>query len=60
MCKIGDIIVIKEYRSIDDKIMKEHSFIVINDEAGIVKGLPYTFVASVMSSFKSQEQRDKI
>lgn len=59
MCKIGDIIVIDNYRSEDGKIIDKHSFIVINDDSNYIKGLKYDFVANVMSSFKTKEQMIK-
>lgn len=59
MCKLGDIIVIDKYIGDDDTIINKHSFIVINDKPGFIEGLPYDFVANVMSSFKSEEHRIK-
>lgn len=59
MCKIGDIIVIKEYLGDDGKnINKQHSFVVIDDNQDKVGGISYDFVANVMSSFKNEEHRN--
>ena len=60
MCKLGDIIVINKFNGEDNTPLTKHSFIVINDENGEIKGLPYDFAAPIMSSFQSEEHRDKI
>ena len=58
MPKRGDIIFVQEY--IDDgKVMSRHSFIVIDDDGGKIQTLDYDFIALVMSSFKSEEQKQK-
>lgn len=58
MCKIGDIIVVKKYIGDDGKIInKQHSFVVIDDNADTVSGISYDLVANVMSSFKDEEHR---
>lgn len=59
MCKIGDIIVIDQYISPDGKKMSKHSFVVIDDTPNRIKGLNYSFVSNVMSSFKNEEHRKK-
>ena len=59
MCKLGDIIVVRKYNSEDGKEMKEHSFIVVGDEDGVISGLDYSMVASVISSFKGENNRRK-
>ncbi len=59
MCKLGDIIVVKSYTGDDGKKIKQHSFIVVDDEAGTISGLDYTMVASVISSFKDEEQKKR-
>ena len=58
MCKIGDIIYVEEFMDAGVKI-NGHSFIVLDDEAGEIKGLSYDFIASVMSSIKNDEQRKR-
>ncbi len=40
-------------------MVSRHSFIVINDKPGFIEGVPYDLVASVMSSFKNDEQKFK-
>lgn len=59
MCKIGDIIVVNEYHGDDGVKLSRHSFVVINDKPDFIEGLKYDFVANVMSSFKSEEHRNK-
>lgn len=58
MCKVGDIIVIKEYKRSGEDIRK-HSFVVINDEGGEIQGLDYDLICNVMSSFKNEKQKAK-
>lgn len=58
MCKAGDIILVKEY-SHDEVVLPQHSFVIIYDVAGNVKGLLYDVVCSVMSSFKSELHKTK-
>lgn len=58
MCKQGDIILIKKYKD-HGNMLPQHSFVVIDDEGGQVHGIPFDFIALVMSSFKDPEQRKK-
>lgn len=58
MCRVGDIIVVDNY--IDDgKTLSRHSFIVLDDEAGQIKGLDYDIICNVISSFKDEEQKKR-
>lgn len=58
MCKIGDIIVVKKYIGDDGKVIdKQHSFVVIDDNADCVGGISYDLVTNVMSSFKDEEHK---
>ena len=59
MCKLGDIIVVNNYIGDDGKQLSQHSFVVVSDEKGTIAGLEYSMVASVISSFKSEEQKHK-
>lgn len=59
MCKLGDIIVVKEYVGEDGTKVRQHSFVVVNDKPDFIEGVGYDFIANVMSSFKSEEQRMK-
>lgn len=56
MCCVGDIIVIDSYRD-NGKILPKHSFVVMSDDGGEIQGLPYDFIASVLSSFKGETQK---
>jgi len=59
MCKAGDIIVVDKYIGEDGKDIGKHSFIVVDDNADIIKGIPYTFVTNVISSFKNEKHRER-
>ena len=56
MCDVGDIILIDKYRQNEINLSK-HSFVVISDEAGEIRGLDYNIVCNVLSSFKDEKQR---
>lgn len=56
MCKIGDIILVDNYKD-NGYNLNKHSFIVIEDENGTIEGVPYDFICNVMSSFKNDEQK---
>lgn len=59
MCKLGDIIVVKEYFGSDGKKVNQQSFVVINDEKDMIEGLSYDFVANVMLSFHDKKHKAK-
>lgn len=59
MCKLGDIIVVDEYIGEDGIKIDKHSFVVINDKPDFIEGLKYDLVTNVMSSFKSEEHKNK-
>ena len=59
MCKLGDIIVVKEFKDENGEIVPKHSFVVINDEADHVEGLKYDFVSNMMCSFHNEEHKNK-
>ncbi len=58
MCEIGDIIVIEKYKD-GNRDLSRHSFVVIQDEGGCIKGLNFDIIALVMSSFKDEQQRKR-
>ena len=58
MCKVGDIILVNHYQHNGQNISR-HSFVVVNDENGEIRGLSYDFIANVMSSFTSEEQKER-
>lgn len=59
MCKLGDIIVVNSYKGEDGKEIGRHSFVVIDETSGEITGLEYSFVASVISSFKIVSSKKK-
>lgn len=59
MCKLGDIIVVKEFKNELGNIIPRHSFVVINDESDYVEGLKYDFVTNMMCSFHDDEHKNK-
>ena len=58
MCRIGDIILIDKYED-NNKVLRRHSFIVIEDNNGTVEGMPYDMICNVLSSFKGEEQKKR-
>lgn len=58
MCKVGDIIVVDSYKD-HGKTLKKHSFVVISDTAGEIEGFPYDLIGNVLSSFKTEDQRNR-
>ena len=61
MCRLGDIILIKEYKNSTGELIGQHPFIVLNDKGGEISGLPFDLTCSVMSSFKSdRHKRNKL
>lgn len=58
MCQVGDIIVVNKYKHGSHELSR-HSFVVIDDENGIIQGLPYDFVANAFSSFKNETQKQR-
>lgn len=58
MCKIGDIILVKKYLSQGRKVAM-HSFVVLEDRNGQIRGVPFDFIGLVMSSFKDEEQKTR-
>ncbi len=59
MCKLGDIIVIKEFKDKNGTIVPKHSFVVINDEPDFIEGFEYDFVSNVMCSFHNKKQKKR-
>lgn len=58
MCQIGDIILVQKYKD-HGQDLSRHSFVVISDENGEIQGITYDFIANVLSSFKSDTQRER-
>lgn len=59
MCKLGDIIVVKEFKDASNEIVSKHSFVIINDEKDYVEGLKYDFVSNMMCSFHDENHKNK-
>lgn len=59
MCKLGDVIVIKEFKNEYGEIVPKHSFVVINDEPDYVEGFRYDFVSNMLCSFHDEEHKNK-
>lgn len=59
MCKIGDIIVVKEFKNEIGEIVKKHSFIVINDNINSIEGLNYDFICNMLCSFHNEKHKKK-
>lgn len=59
MCKPGDIIVVRNYISNDGVKLTRHSFVVLSNEKGNIKGMDFDLVASVMSSFKNAQHKQR-
>ena len=59
MCKLGDVIVVKEFRNEYGKIVPKHSFVVINDEQDYVEGFKYDFISNMLCSFHNEEHKKK-
>ena len=59
MCKLGDIIVVSEFKDETGKTVPKHSFVVINDNAGTIETLNYDFVSNIMCSLHNEEHRMK-
>jgi len=58
MCNIGDIILIDEYNH-GSLRLRHHSFVVMQDEAGEIRGYPYDIICNVLSSFRDDNQKHR-
>ena len=58
MCRLGDIIVVKEFKDSNGITVPKHSFVVINDEPDYIEGFEYDFVSNVMCSFHDEKQKE--
>lgn len=58
MCKVGDIILVDNYKH-GDKVLNRHSFVVLNANKDEIQGLEYDLVCNVMSSFHNEEHKRK-
>lgn len=60
MCRIGDIVLIKEYKDINGDVVSQHPFIIIDDQNDQYKGFNIDFVGVAMSSFKNDNHREEV
>ena len=58
MCQIGDIIVVYHYKD-GKKKLSTHSFVVLDDQNGQIRGVDFDFIGLVMSSVKNDEQKKR-
>ena len=59
MCRVLDIIVVKEFKDKNGIVVPRHSFVVINDEKGIIESYSYDFISNVMCSFHSESHKKR-
>ena len=59
MCRVGDIIVVKEFKDRNGTVVPKHSFVVISDEAGIIESYSYDFISNIMCSFHSENHKKR-
>lgn len=59
MCKIGDILLI--YNAKNGQYIGKHPFIVLDDKAGIVRGIyGYDFIGLLISSANTDEKKERL
>ena len=59
MCKIGDILLV--YNAKNKKPIGMHPFIVLDDEAGVVRGVyAYDFIGLLLTSANTPEKRERL
>ena len=59
MCKLGDIIVIKEFKNEFGETIPQHSFVVISDQANYIEGFRYDFVSNMLCSFHNKTHKQQ-
>lgn len=59
MCKLGDIIVVDEFKNEIGEKVNKHSFVVINDEPNSIEGFNYDFVSNMLCSFHGNNHKKK-
>jgi len=58
VCKIGDIIVVKNVKSGNEQIGR-HSFVVLSTQKGEIEGLSFDLVCNIMSSLEGKGEEYK-
>ncbi len=59
MCKLGDIIVVDEFKNEIGEKVNKNSFVVINDEPNSIEGFNYDFVSNMLCSFHGDNHKKK-
>ena len=59
MCKLGDVIVIDKFKNENGETVSKHSFVVVSDNEGCIRGIKYDFVANMLCSFHSKKHLKK-
>ena len=59
MCKLGDIIVVSEFKNEVGEIISKHSFVVVSDKKDIIEGLNYDFVSNMLCSFHDEKHKNR-
>lgn len=59
MCKIGDIILIYNPKCFR-KPIGTHSFVVLDDTQGEIRGLDFDFIGLIMSSMDTEDKHEKL
>ena len=59
MCKIGDIILVTDPKNGGQHI-GTHSFVVIKDENGEIESIAFDFVGLILSSIKTDKDRERL
>ena len=59
MCKVGDIIVVKDSKDEQGKSIGRHSFVVLNTDKGEVEGMSFDLVCNLMSSLEGKGEEYK-
>ena len=58
MCRIGDVILVYNAKN-ENRYIGPHQFIVLEDTAGVVRGLDYDIISVVLSSINSENKQHK-
>ena len=59
MCRMGDIIVIKEFRNENGEIIKKHPFIVLSDFKYKYNNLKYNIITNMICSFHNEKHKSQ-
>lgn len=59
MCKIGDIILVYNPKRFK-KPIGMHSFVVLDDNHGTIRGMDFDFIGLIMSSMDTDDKREKL